>query len=265
MLHWFKELDRALRGCKKDPAQLLEGSDSVRIGSVVAGAVVLGLFYGVFMGLFAVLTRTPPSYAQLFASAIKVPALFFLTLLVTFPSLYVFSALLGVELTFKDTMRLILIPVGINLAVLASLGPITGFFTLCTTSYPFIKLLNVLFFAIAGIITLKMLLGLLNHIEGRNSPTPPVPELTTTPVFAKDSPNGAPPIPPQWVVKKPTSPANRTFRVWLVIYALVGSQMGWILRPFIGAPNLPFQWFRAREANIFADIVKSILELAGGA
>ena len=36
--------------------------------------------------------------AQLFASAVKVPALFFLTLAVTFPSLYVFNALVGSRL-----------------------------------------------------------------------------------------------------------------------------------------------------------------------
>ena len=55
--------------------------------------------------------------------------------------------------------------------------------------------------------------------------------------------------------------ARRTFQVWVVIYALVGAQMGWILRPFIGSPDLKFEWFRHREANIFVDIARTLGEL----
>ncbi len=52
--------------------------------------------------------------------------------------------------------------------------------------------------------------------------------------------------------------ARRTFQVWLVIYALVGAQMGWVLRPFIGSLSLKFEWFRDRQANIFIDILRTI-------
>jgi len=34
------------------------------------------------------------------------------------------------------------------------------------------------------------------------------------------------------------------FRTWIVIYAFVGIQMGWVLRPFVGAPGAPVQFFR---------------------
>jgi len=44
---------------------------------------------------------------------------------------------------------------------------------------------------------------------------------------------------------------QNVFRVWLVIYAVVGAQMGWILRPFIGDPHRPFQLFRERQGNFF--------------
>jgi hypothetical protein len=57
--------------------------------------------------------------------------------------------------------------------------------------------------------------------------------------------------------------ARTTFRIWLVIYGLVGAQMGWVLRPFIGAPDIPFQWFRVREANIFVDLFRTISDLFG--
>ena len=34
------------------------------------------------------------------------------------------------------------------------------------------------------------------------------------------------------------------FRCWVILFGLVGAQMSWVLRPFIGRPGLPFVWFR---------------------
>ena len=79
---------------------------------------------------------------QLVATAVKVPALFYLTLFVTFPSLYVFNALVGSRLTLLSVLRLLVASLAVNLAVLASLGPIVLFFSLTTKSYPFIQLVE---------------------------------------------------------------------------------------------------------------------------
>jgi len=243
-------MDSVLRGKKADPQLLAQGMGHIKLGPLMAGCLLLGIIYGLFMGLYAVLTRTPPSYEQLAASAVKVPAVFLLTLVVTFPSLYVFSALLGVQLGPKDVLRLMMVPVAVNLAVLASLGPITGFFTLNTTSYHFMKLLNVFFFTVSGVIGLKVLLTMLRRLESVQAP------YVGVPVQAAEG-GELPRLPPG-----PHGPsARKTFRVWLIIYALVGAQMGWVLRPFIGAPNLPFELFRAREANIFIDVIQTIGEL----
>ncbi len=174
MKQWFKELDEVLRGHKGDAELLAGGTSHIRIKPLVSVSIVLGIIYGLFMGLYAVLTRTPPCYAQMFASAIKVPLLFILTLIITFPSLYVFSALLGVRLGPKDTLRLILAPVTANLAVLASLGPITGFFTLSTSSYPFMKLLNFFVFAVSGVIGLKVLLEMLAKLDAAQAQGLPI-------------------------------------------------------------------------------------------
>ncbi len=257
MIDWLRELDETLRGHKADPRLLAEGTAHIHITPLVAVSVALGIIYGVFMGLYAVATRTPPSFAQLVASAVKVPALFFLTLVVTFPSLYVFSALLGVRLGPKDTFRLILVPIVVNLAVLASLGPITGFFTLSTTSYPFMKLLNVFFFTVAGVIGLKVLLAMLSRLEAAQSPPPAtLPDLdkAADAVTAQSSPRP---------LLRERTVASKTFLVWVVIYALVGAQMGWILRPFIGRPDLSFQLFRGREANFFIDVLRTLGQLLG--
>jgi len=194
------------------------------------------------------------------ASAIKVPALFFLTLVVTFPSLYVFSALMGVRLGPKDTLRLILVPIAVNLAVLASLGPITGFFTLSTTSYHFMKLLNFFFFAISGAIGLRVLLAMLTRLEqAQMQESAAAPAAPVSDENAASDPNA--PAPTSARPSREQTMARRTFQVWLVIYALVGAQMGWVLRPFIGSPTLDFEWFRGREANIFIDVIRTIGEL----
>lgn len=259
---WLKEMDEVLRGRKAEPHLLATGTAHIDIGPLVVGAVLLGVVYGIFMGLYAMATRTPPSLMQLVATALKVPALFFLTLVVTFPSLYVFSALLGTRLGPKDTLRLIMVPIAVNLAVLASLGPITGFFTLSTTSYAFMKLLNVLFFSISGIIGLKVLLVMLARLEEAQATQ------AVTQTAGLEADGGSPDLPeparpvPQSRPKDRTM-ARATFQVWVVIYALVGAQMAWILRPFIGAPGLPFQWFRDREANFFVDVVRTIGQLLG--
>ncbi len=55
--------------------------------------------------------------------------------------------------------------------------------------------------------------------------------------------------------------AINVFRIWTFVFALVGAQMGWVLRPFIGSPDLGFQWFRARESNFFLDVLTAIGDL----
>ena len=91
--------------------------------------------------------------------------LFFLTLIVTFPSLYVFNALVGSRLSFRTVLRLLIAALGVMLAVLASFGTIVVFFSLCTTSYPFMVLLNVAMFAVAGILGMGFLLQTLHRLS----------------------------------------------------------------------------------------------------
>ena len=44
----------------------------------------------------------------------------------------------------------------------------------------------------------------------------------------------------------------------LVVFGLVGAQMGWVLRPFIGNPNIPFTWFRGRQSNFFEAVLHTL-------
>ena len=118
---------------------------------------MLGGFYGICMGLFAAVRGTNGTSWQMVASALKIPMLFLLTLLVTFPSLYVFSALSRSPLQFRASLHMLIRSIAVSIVLLASFGPITAFFTLSTSSYPFMVLLNVVMLTFAGIAGLKYL------------------------------------------------------------------------------------------------------------
>lgn len=238
------EIDQLLRGAYTSREHLRDGKINVPVGTLVFASLLMGAVYGACMGLFSAITRTDgEGWNQLLSTSLKVPLLFLLTLVVTFPSLYVFSALSRSRLGLADTLRLLLAAVGVNLALLASFGPVTAFFTFCTDSYPFMVVLNVSFFAIAGLIGLGFLRKALTAALGEEG----VPPASTEGESARP------------VVMKQLS--GTVFRVWLVIYGVVGAQMGWILRPFVGSPDLPFEWFRTRAGNFFAAFLDNLEHL----
>ena len=46
---------------------------------------------------------------------------------------------------------------------------------------------------------------------------------------------------------------------WLVLYAFVGIQMGWMLRPFIGAPDMATGFFRSEPfSNAYIVVLRLI-------
>ena len=53
------------------------------------------------------------------------------------------------------------------------------------------------------------------------------------------------------------------FGTWILAFALVGMQMSWLMRPFIGKAGEEFTWFRAPESNFFINLVRSIGKIFG--
>jgi hypothetical protein len=136
MLSSFRSLDRLLRGDATRMDALRSGTIDVPIPGTTVLLCILGMVYGACMGIFS-LTLSDSQRAsnmQIVASTVKVPLLFIATLLVTFPSLYVFNALVGSRLRFVAVVKLMLGAMGVTMAVLASLGPIVGFFSVSSTS-----------------------------------------------------------------------------------------------------------------------------------
>ena len=70
----------------------------------------------------------------------------------------------------------------------------------------------------------------------------------------------------QWLLRREyrplivRHPAHRwMLRTWIVIYVFVGIQMGWALRPFIGNPRAPVQFFREDSwSNAYVVVLEMI-------
>ena len=215
--------------------------------SLLLVLTTLAMFYGFCMGWFAVL-RDEPQYAQVLASMLKVPLLFLLTLLVTFPSLYVFNALIGSRLSFLMTLRLMVAFLAVLVAVTAAFGPIVAFFSATSTSYPFILILNVAVFALAGILGTNFLLQTLHRLTDA---------LYTQPAATDAPAEEAGPL-DRLETEATRNKVRVVFYVWVGTFALVGGQMAWVLRPFIGYPGTPFTWLRERQSNFIEAVIHNL-------
>jgi hypothetical protein len=283
MREYLLHLDRLLRGDATRPDQLRDGRIELDARGIALVILLLGAIYGLCMGSYSLLKAVPQTiddpygrYLQLLATTIKVPALFFLTLIVTFPSLYVFNALVGSRLTLRSVLNLLLASLAVNLAVLASLGPIVLFFSASTKSYSFIQILNVAAFTVAGVLGLMFLLQTMHRLTTaivRLNPTPPERESLNEVLTEELAGNG--PSDDRPLREEPSAldmPSGETlaqhtrlvFGCWVFVFALVGAQMGWVLRPFIGSPDMPFTLFRERSSNFFEAVLNALRVLLGG-
>jgi len=272
MRQLLRELDRILRGEATRPEQLRDGTIRIPLGTVSLGIILLGVIYGLCMSVFSIVNREAFEWRLIAAPILKIPALFFLTLAVTYPSLYVFNALVGSRLGLASLVRLIITAMAVTLCVAASFGTIIAFFSFTTQSYSFMVLANVVACGVAGVLGLFFLLQTLNRLSAdaappATPPPPPPPAPDTNAVDEKDQEKAAP------VVAKAPSALDRiegqalirnvraVFRIWVVVFAIVGAQMAWVLRPFIGQPSAPFEWFRARQSNFFESVWGHLVNL----
>ena len=292
LMSWLFAVDRILRG---ESIPLITGEDrDIKFPVVGVSMVVIAMAvtYGFCMGVFSLIHGAESSeysraLLQTFASMTKVPLLYCLTLLITFPSLYVFNALVGSRLKVTPVFKLLVASLAVNLAVLVSLGPILAFFSASTPNYSFIVLLNVGIFAIAGTLGLMFLIQALNRlaastaqqinqsvtgqVKPKSKPIKPAPRQNpaTANDLLIDYGDESKPVDAALTPSAIESPANlqlglhvkRVFACWVMVFGLVGAQMGWVLRPFIGSPDLQFQFFRARESNFFEAVLRSLWNL----
>jgi len=205
--------------------EIAEGLDLQRklIELNVIGATSFAI-YGAIIG-------SQHSFLQAISSCIKLPILFLLTTAICMPTLFIFSSFFGAKRSILQTLVLLATGTAIIGVALVGFAPITLFFIVTTRSYQFFKLLNVAFFAVSG------LLGVLFFNR----------------MYVQLSENGS-----------PTMRSRRMFlRFWLLLYAFVGTQLAWTLRPFFGAPGLPFEVVREIGGNFYTDVFRSMGHLLG--
>ncbi len=156
-------------------------------------------------------------------SAAKAPMLFLLTLTACSLALYVLNLAFGLRLYFRPTMTLILFALSATGTMLAVFVPIVWLFSAVTDSYNFVKNMHVLVFGIAGLFGLKVLW------EG----------------LSKLAPQGS-------------SKIKGLLVSWLLLYCMVGGQVAWTLKPWLGTPYVPnTPPFRVSKGNIYVSFFES--------
>ncbi|MEO0514820.1 MAG: hypothetical protein AAF086_05940 [Planctomycetota bacterium] len=175
-------------------------------------ALVLGFggMYGLVLGSYGGVS--PERWWQMGYSAAKVPMLLLLTFGLGLPSFFVVHGLLGLSRDFPEAVAALLKTQAAVTVVLASLGPVTAVWYLGAADrdagYASAKLFNALMFGVASVAGQVVL------------------RRAYRPLIARDARH-------RWLLG-----------LWLGIYAFVGVQMAWLLRPFIGDPSLPTRFFR---------------------
>ena len=199
-------------------------------GILFLTCVIMSVIYGMVMGSTNLLQASEMQmgfkFIMIGTTGIKVPVLFLLTLLIVFPPIYVSNAYVGSRLSFLQMLTLMLSTAAITSTVLASGATIAFFFALTSKSYHFIKLLHFLIFTFAGLAGLSYLSKCVILLSAK--------ELHDK---------------MKWL-----------FMGWLIIYAFVGLELTWVLRPFIGNPGEKFTLFRERKGNIYESIHRSLKE-----
>ena len=165
---------------------------------------------------------------QAVASAVKLPLLFLLTLAICLPALYLFNLVFGSRLRASQTLAVVLAAIATTGVLTLGFAPISVFFLLSAPNYAFYKLLNV------AILTLTGIAGLRTLVKGMDA-------------VGSLAPAGS------------SAGSHRLLlRSWLIVYAFVGTQLAWTLRPFFGAPGLPFELFRKLEGNFYINVIQTI-------
>jgi hypothetical protein len=198
----------------------------LHVGIIIAGAGC----YGAAMGWW----RDPQ---QALYVAIKFPLIILLT---TFGNALIngmLAPLLGLNIPFRQSFSAIVMSFTITAAILGAFSPLIAFLVwnapdmaaknFSGSTYDFILLAHVSVIALAGVTGNVRLFQLLAQLGGSRAV------------------------------------ALRVQFAWLAGNLFLGSQLSWILRPFIGSPTLPVEFFRkaALHGNFFEAVLHSLRQI----
>ena len=217
----LRQMPVLLRGEAEAINAWLQHWDMRRVWLYVAVILAGAGSYGAAVGFW----RGP---LQAFYTAAKLPLILLLTAIGNALLNGMLAPLLGLNISFRQSFLAILMSFTIAAAVLGSFSPLVFFAVWNTpsmaaradislTSHSAILLLQASIIAFAGIAANLRLIQLLRRLSGS------------------------------------LSVARRILFAWLAGNLLLGSQLSWNFRPFVGSPGLPIQFFRddALNGNFF--------------
>jgi hypothetical protein len=167
--------------------------------------------------------------------AVKLPLVLILTSSFTVLFSWVAALALSLPLRFAQVTVLTFLALATASVVLLSLAPIAWFFTLCApapsaasrATHNALYMMHTLFVAACGLAGTRMLWHGMRRLG------------------------------------QPRSAVRRVYLVWVLGYALVGGEVGWALRPFVGSvsPKFPVVFFRddALKGNVYEFIGSDIV------
>lgn len=145
---------------------------------------------------------------QMFYSAVKVPLLLLATFALSLPSFYVLNTLLGLRADFPKVWRALIATQAGLTVILASFAPLTLLWYASFPRYEAAVAFNTIIFGFASIVAQLLLRRYYRPLIARR-------------------------------------PQQRIMvRIWIVLFAFTGIQMGWVLRPFVGFPGEKTQFLR---------------------
>lgn len=204
------------------------------------GKRVLGYAAVIFIGagLFGAAMGWWRSPTQAGYNLIKFPLVILITTLGNALLNGMLAPLLGLNLRFRQSLMLVLMSFTIACAILGAFAPIVFFIIWNTPSiagqtqipwatYNFVQLTQVVIIAFAGIAANFRLFRSLEALGGSKLV------------------------------------ARKTLFAWLAGNLFLGSQLCWILRPFIGSPGLPVEFLRsnALEGSFYETVFRAVVNL----
>ncbi|CAN1208644.1 Actin-binding WH2 domain-containing protein [Tumidithrix helvetica PCC 7403] len=213
--------------------------DGIKINTKIVGLLVCS---SIFLAIYGGLIGAVSSWMQVLSSAAKLPFLFLITLAICLPALYFFNVYFGAKTRLDQYAAILLCAVTITSTLLFGFSPVTLFFLITTDNYSFFLLLNVAIFTLTGLIGVYFLYQVL---------LPKVEPLTLDQALARAD----------TLVDKNRKVRISILKFWLGLYAFVGSQMAWTLRPFFGSFGSKFDLFRPREGNFYLAVWNSIRQM----
>jgi uncharacterized protein (DUF486 family) len=226
----FGGLERVLRTRLLVYAEIAAGESlSAKIAEFIAVAVCgLAVF-----GLVAGLSGGRIGHALL--SACKLSLVVIGSGLICLPTLYYFSILFGSPLRFLQTVTLILMAQSVSAVLLLGFAPISLLFLISQAPPFFLAALDIAMLGLASAV------GLIFLIQGV--------------LYLQESPSPERVSFVQWVVMLiKGNVRSLVLAAWLLVYAAVGTQLSWALRPFFGV-GLEGGGFWSSVANLILTLV----------